>query len=295
MLNFSKTLTLFLATLKKNLVLALSIIATSNVSAKMSPSEFGEFALAENAQLRVIQNSVHNQMGAMQLQAEDAKLEITQEFEEQKAKIHEEIKTIDSLRGPHDKEFDKWSDYALNQRKKVLSQLHSEYEDSKLGPLLAELDKNRLPVLDQIRQLNKEKNDIEQTHYANKIKYAGLMDGLDSLDAGLRMGFKDEEIKKLLASVDGYLPETISEIRRLLSKELNETLRKEEQKFKAMQNELSPVLAEFSQRTDVLYAKLRELGEASYQAVETAMPGREALFRQIEDQAVLAVISQEQM
>ncbi len=55
------------------------------------------------------------------------------------------------------------------------------------------------------------------------------------------------------------------------------------------------MLAEFSQRTDELYAKLRELGEASYQAVETAMPGREALFRQIEDQAVLAVISQEQM
>ncbi len=147
--------------------------------------------------------------------------------------------------------------------------------------------------LERVTALASERNAIEKEHYRLKAdpKWGRWMDGTDSLDAGLKMGFKDKAIKELYASVDGDLPTQIATARSAIEDEFHSRLRDENIRFRSVMSAIDLRLAELSVVEGSLSEKINALERQKSDAINEAMPGRNALIRGIEDQVVNELIS----
>lgn len=114
---------------------------------------------------------------------------------------------------------------ALRQANDEMLQRLKERRENRLreilDPLRAELAAKRVPIIEQVQKLKTEREDIEREHYRLKGDplWGRWMDGIESMDTGMRMAFKAEAIKGLFASVDGDLPKQIEAKQQEVEKE----------------------------------------------------------------------------
>lgn len=162
-----------------------------------------------------------------------------------------------------------------------------------LTPLETELASRRTPILERVAALRAERDAIEREHYRLKADpvWGRWMDGIDSLDAGLRMGFKDQAIKDLYASVDGDLPAQIAAKRSAIEAEFYARLEDENKRYTSALQAIELRIKELSDREHFFYERIQMLERQKSAAINDAMPGKDALLRGIEDQVINALIS----
>lgn len=160
-----------------------------------------------------------------------------------------------------------------------------------LAPMEEALSQLRTPILERVVALRAERDAIERAHYENKSKYPGLMDGTDSMDTALKMGFKTKAIEELYASVDGDLPIQIAAKKRAITEEFIARLEDENMRCTSAINAIKARLAELSVVECSLSQRIGALENQRSLAITAAMPEKDALIRRIEDQVVNALIS----
>jgi hypothetical protein len=125
-----------------------------------------------------------------QIQAEKERISIPMnaEIEPLRLEIEEIRNRIHALYAEIDrrKELNKIAAIKLEAEKKACTQ-------EALAPMEAELASRRAPILGRVAELVAERDAIEREHYRLKADpvWGRWMDGIDSLDAGLRIGLKD--------------------------------------------------------------------------------------------------------
>ena len=273
--------------MKKTILLATCTLATLSAAAVDVIDRAAEVAV-----LGRIERAVNDAMIGMREQATgvagEIRVEIDKRFEGERRAIEAERGDVCTALEGLCIEMGDLDKYELFRRIRVDFEKREEVE---LAPLLAGLQAVRAPVMDQVRELARERDEIERIHYENKRRYPGLMDGLDSRDVGMSMAAKNKEIRDIYASVDGTLHKQIAERREALSKEREVVLRDTEEKAEARRQVLKVIIDDLTRREEGLVGRLREIARAAEHAVDAAMPGKHEMFAGIRQELLLRVIS----
>lgn len=268
-------------------ILILTTCLLSTISARFSPADI-------QAEVSEYQRVTHHAGELVQ--------SIRDQIREEKERIAAPVNTeIEPLRreievlGEHRQALYREQDLIREQNATATKGLEAERElclRTALATMEAELASRRIPILEKVAALRAERDAIEREHYRLKADpvWGRWMDGTDSMDAGLKMGFKDKAIKELYASVDGDLPVHIAAKRTAIEAEFHARLKDENMRYASAIQTIDLRLKELSDREHSFYERIQILERQKSAAINAAMPGRDALIRGIEDQVVNALI-----
>lgn len=269
-------------------ILILTACFLNTVSARFLPEDIQ----AEVSELRRVEQHANDLVQPLRMQIQEEKERIGAPINAEIEPLRREIEALSERRQAL------YEEQSLIREKNAAATQHLEEEKElclreALTPMETELASRRTPILERVTALTAERNAIEREHYRLKADpvWGRWMDGIDSLDAGLKMGFKDQAIKDLYASVDGDLPALIAAKRRSIEAEFYARLREENLQYTSATEAINLRLKELSEAESPLYERIQMLERQQSVAINDAMPGRAALLRGIEDQVVNALIS----
>jgi hypothetical protein len=280
---------------------------------------------AEVAELNRIERAVNIHMIEMRMQAEEVskaiRADLNEKFREPREAISRETEAIYAELRRIYREIQDLD--TMEIYRKVRDDFRQK-EEAAVSPLVAELEKRRAPIMEDVNRLRQEKNALEETHYENKRRYGALMtdyashaaamrmcgmggivshvvamgmcgvdDGYASHATGMRMCGIAERIKELFAGVDGDLPRRIDDMRSLFNRQMCEAKLEAKRIADAKIQELTQLKEALQMREKELGRQSREFYEIIAKAENAAMPNKHAMFGRIKQDLLLAVISEQ--